>query len=239
MIIQKVIFDDKGNEVDDKSIIDSLNTSCKVADYFRKQGKNIIPIVPGTKVPPKEFKLASYFDKKCDYPITDTDSIAMLHGKISNTYAIDIDMKNGTGGWEDAVHIIAKDIEKILSTTLVIKTPKQGCHFIVQPVGDLPPKNAKYFNKEGVEIDIKTQGGYTLLPPSIHPDKHLGKYQFISTTLNTNPTNWEGFETHIVSKGFFLKEDLDNDDLKNDYDLDKLLRGKFIRGNRNNIVVVY
>ena len=131
--------------------IDELNTSSKVAQYFRAQGKNIIPIVPGTKVPPKGFELASYFEKQCDYPIRDSDSIAMLHGKISNTYAIDVDMKNG-GGWEDAIHIVAADIEKILSTTIVIKTPKQGCHFIVEPIGDLPPKNAKYFNKDGVRI---------------------------------------------------------------------------------------
>ena len=224
MKIQKV-------DADAENIIDTLNTPCRVAEYFRKQGKNIIPIVPGTKVPPKGFEMASYFEKPCDVPIKDSDSIAMLHGKISNTYAIDIDMKNG-GGWEDAIHIVAKDIEKILSITIVIKTPKQGCHFIVSPIGEFPPKNAKYFNKDGIEIDIKTQGGYTLLPPSIHPEKHLGRYQFISSTLDTNPTSWPDFEAHIASKGFFLKEDIDNKDLHSDYDLDKLLRGKFTRGNR-------
>lgn len=221
----------KIKKVESHDIIDSLNTPKKVTDYFRKKGKNIIPIVPGTKVPPKGFDMMSYFDKICDVPIKDTDSIAILHGKISNTFAIDIDMKNG-GGWEDAIHVIAKDIDKILSTTMVIKTPKQGCHFIVEPVGELPPKNAKYFNKDGIEIDIKTQGGYTLLPPSIHPERHLGKYQFISNTLTTNPTRWQAFEGHIASKGFFLKEDIENKDLHSDYDLDKLLRGKFLRGNR-------
>jgi len=225
MKIQKIDFPPK------EFTIDSLNTSKKVAKYFRNQGKNIIPIVPGTKIPPSGFKMSSYFDKICDVVIRDTDSIAMLHGVISNTYAIDIDMKNG-GRWEEAIHIISEDIEKTLSSTIVIKTPKQGCHFIVSPIGDLPPKNAKYFNKEGIEIDIKTQGGYTLLPPSIHPEKHLGKYQFISNTLQTKPTSWESFEAYIASKGFFLKEDIDNKDLRSDYDLDKLLRGKFVRGTR-------
>ena len=175
--------------------------------------------------------MASYFDKKCDVPIKDTDSIAILHGKISNTFAVDVDMKNG-GGWEEAIHLVAKDIKEILSTTMVIKTPKQGCHFILSPDGELPPKNAKYFNKDGIEIDIKTQGGYTLLPPSTHPDKHLGKYQFISSTLHTTPTVWADFEVHLAKKGFFLKEDIDNNDLHSDYDLDKLLLGKFIRGSR-------
>lgn len=215
----------------DEDIIDSLNTSSKVAEYLRSKGKNIIPIVSGTKVPPKGFKLEEYFDKKCDYPITDDMSIAILHGTISNTYAIDVDMKTG-GGWKDAIHIVAKDIEKILSRTMVVKTPKQGCHFIVSPIGNLPPKNAKYFDKAGIEIDIKTQGGYTLLPPSIHPEKQLGRYQFISETLNNDPTDWLKFEVHLAKKGFFLGEDLKDKNLRNDYNLTKLLTGKFIRGNR-------
>ncbi len=213
------------------TLIDSLNTTTKVVEYLRKQGKNIIPIVPGTKFPPKGFHLKSFFDKKCESIITDSDSIAILHGKISNTFAIDIDMKNG-GGWEDAIHIVAKDIKKLLSSALVVKTPKQGCHIICEPIGNLPPKNAKYFNKEGIEIDIKTQGGYTLLPPSSHPEKQLGRYQFISDTLKPTPTDWVKFEAHIASKGFFLKEDIDDDNLHSDYDLDKLLMGKFPRGSR-------
>ncbi|MCZ6582344.1 MAG: bifunctional DNA primase/polymerase, partial [Thaumarchaeota archaeon] len=211
--------------------IDDLNTSSKVAEYLRSKGKNIIPIVSGTKAPPAGFKLADYFDKPCDYPIKDTDSIAILHGKISNSFGIDIDMKNG-GGWEDAIHVVANSIDKILSKTMVVKTPRQGCHFIVEPIGDLPPKNAKYFRKDGVEIDIKTQGGYTLLPPSIHPEKQLGRYQFISETLELDPTDWLMFESHLAAKGFFLKEDIENKDLHSDYDLDKLLLGKFVRGSR-------
>lgn len=224
---------EKGFATDPKSIfkIDSLNTPCKVTDYFRSKGMNIIPIVPGTKVPPNGLALQSYFTKACDVIIKDSDSIAILHGKISNTFAIDIDMKSG-GVWEDAIHLVAEDIQKLLKKTLVVKTPKQGCHIIVQPIGELPPKNAKYFNKDGVEIDIKTQGGYTLLPPSTHPEKQLGRYQFISETLETDPTDWLMFESHLASKGFFLKEDMDNKDLHSDYDLDKLLRGKFARGTR-------
>jgi len=224
---------EKGFATDPKSIfkIDSLNTSCKVTDYFRSKGKNIIPIVPGTKVPPRGLALESYFIKSCDVIIKDSDSIALLHGKISNTFAIDIDMKNG-GKWEDAILIVAEDIQKLLKKTIVVKTPKQGCHIILQPIGELPPKNAKYFNKEGIEIDVKTQGGYTLLPPSIYTQKELGKYQFISETLETLPVDWITFESHLASKGFFLKEDMDNKDLHSDYDLDKLLRGKFPRGIR-------
>ena len=224
---------EKGYAIEPKTIlkIDSLNTASKVAEYLRSKGKNIFPIVPGTKVPPKGFELASYFDKKCDIPIRDSDSIAILHGRISNTYAIDVDMKNG-GGWEDAIHIVAKDIKKILSETMVIKTPKQGCHFILEPIGDLPPKNAKYFNKQGIEVDVKTQGGYTLLPPSTYDEKGYEKYQFISNTLKSKPVNWYAFETHLASKGFFLKEDVNNKDLHNDYNLDELLQGKFVRGTR-------
>jgi len=212
--------------------IDDLNTSSKVAKYLREQGRNIIPIIPGTKVPPNGFKLEDYFEKLCDYTIKDTDSIAMLHGAVSNTFGIDVDMKNG-GGWKDAIHVVAKDIEKILSKTMVVKTPKQGCHFIVSPMGDLPPKNAKYFNRDyTIEIDIKTQGGYTLLPPSMYDQKQYGRYQFISTTLQHDPTSWKEFELYIAQKGFFTNEDLNNKNLRTDYNLEKLLEGKFTVGNR-------
>ena len=211
--------------------IDALNTASKVTKYLRSKGFNIIPIVSGTKVPPNGFKLSDYFDKPYEGIINDSDSIALLHGKISGTYAIDIDMKNG-GGWEDAIHIVAADIEKILTRTMVVKTPKQGCHFIVKPKGDFPPKNAKYFNKEGIEIDIKTQGGYTLLPPSTHPEKQLGRYQFISETLEPMVTDWPAFEVHLASKGFFTKEDTNNEDMKSEYDISKLMMGKFPRGSR-------
>lgn len=213
-------------------VIKDLNTTTKIVEYLRKEGRNIVPIVSGTKIPPAGFDLKQFFDKKCDSIITDSDSIAMLHGHISNTFAIDIDMKDG-GGWEDAIKLVAADVEKLLSTSFVIKTPKQGIHIIVEPVGELPPKNTSYFNKDGVEIDIKTQGGYTLLPPSIHPEKEFGKYQFISKTLTPKPTDWLKFEKHLATKGFFTKIDLKEKDTSlSQYDYNDLLKGKFRRGER-------
>lgn len=210
--------------------IDSLRTTSQVAAHLRSLGLNIIPIAPGTKAPPAGFEMKKYFDVMCDYPITDEMSIAILHGKISNTFAVDIDMKSG-GDWKNAIEIVAADQEKILSRTMVIKTPKQGCHFILSPIGELPPKNTSYFNKDGIEIDIKTEGGYTLLPPSVHPERQFGKYQFISNTLDRNPTNWSAFEIFLAKKGFFRKEDIDKK-MHNDYDLTQLLSGKFVRGER-------
>ena len=116
---------EKGFATDPNTIfkIDSLNTSSKVAEYFRSKGKNIIPIVPGTKVPPKGLALESYFTKACDVMIKDSDSIAILHGKISNTFAIDIDMKSG-GVWEDAIHLVAEDIQKLLKKNNCSKNTK-------------------------------------------------------------------------------------------------------------------
>lgn len=210
--------------------IDSLRTTSQVAAHLRSLGLNIIPIAPGTKAPPAGFEMKKYFDVMCDYPITDDMSIAILHGKISNTFAVDIDMKSG-GDWKNAIEIVAADQEKILSRTMVIKTPKQGCHFILSPIGELPPKNTSYFNSEGIEIDIKTEGGYTLLPPSVHPERQFGKYQFISNTLDRNPTDWLEFEIFLAKKGFFRKEDIDTK-MHNDYDLTQLLSGKFVRGER-------
>ena len=48
----------------DEVNIDDLTTATKVTECFRRMGKNIIPIIPGTKIPTKGFDLKSYFDKK-------------------------------------------------------------------------------------------------------------------------------------------------------------------------------
>ena len=212
--------------------------SSQVAEFLRNKGFNIIPIAPGTKIPPKGFKLSDYFDKKCDFPITDDMSIALLHGKISNTFAIDIDMKNGEG-WKDAIAVLVKDKEKMLAKTMVVKSPKQGVHLIFAPSGDLPPKNVKYFKGEDIEIDIKTQGGYTLLPPSGHPDVNE-KYEFISDVFDPNPTDWSGLESLIKKEGFSLTkklpsptyDDSDGTIEYSKYDMVELLAGGFTRGSR-------
>ena len=55
---------------------------------------------------------------------------------------------------------------------------------------------------------------------------------FISETLQHNPTNWLEFEVYLASKGFFLKEDLKDKTLQNNYNVHKLSTGKFPRGSR-------
>src|SRR5689334_10546138 len=105
------------NETD---IIKSKSTK-EVVDYLRNvKGFNVIPIKNGTKNPDL-ISLSQYFDKKCEVPINEGQSIALLHGKVSGTYAVDLDDK-------EIIYEIFNNIDTLLKGTLVIKTPKQGYH---------------------------------------------------------------------------------------------------------------
>ena len=151
------------------------------ARRLRAAGYNIIPIVAGTKVPPKNFDLSRYFTEMCAVPITDRDSIGMIHGYIGGTWAVDVDLQGNDGGaqkWRDALAVIASEPEKVLQDMLVVRTPRQGCHLICKGAnGVYPPANISYLDKAGNKIDIKTQGGYTIVPPSVHPSAALGEIQ--------------------------------------------------------------
>ena len=204
-----------------------LDNPKDVAEYLRSQGRNIIPIVKGTKEPPKSFPLQIYFTNYCKTPIKEDDSIAMLHGKISNSYSADLDHP-------EIINILFDDPTLPQKSTLMIKTPKKGFHLIFEPRdGDLPPKNVKYFNKDGMEVDIKTQGGYTLLPPSVHPETKYGRYQFISDTFVLQPIRWTDFKKVLHEKGFFTQDErrsLENSTSR--YELDDLLNGRYSQGER-------
>jgi P4 family phage/plasmid primase-like protien len=217
-----------------------LTSSREVAEYLRSQGYNIIPIMKDTKEPPMGFNLKDYFEKPCDFPITDEYNIAMLHGKVGNTYAIDIDIKDSKKGGkvttEEALKVLFNETEKALSKTIVVKTPKQGCHIIFKPKnGIFPPKNAKYSNeKQNIGIDIKTEGGYTLLPPSTHPEKQFGKYVFLSNTLQTHSFAWENVQKTLVNRGFHTSGERTNNNFSNynNNDVDELLKGNYTKGER-------
>lgn len=206
-------------------------SSKEVAEYLRNvKGFNIVPIKYKTKVPELN-SLSEYFNKKCDLPISDNQSIAILHGKLSGTYAIDLDHP-------DIITDLFNDANLILKNTLVIKTPKQGYH-IIRAIkdNDFPPLNIKLINHEGKKIDIKTEGGYTLLPPSVH-DEVNGNYQFVSDTLDPLPVRWSDTLKILEDFGYFeegkLKEKMFGDTLKcyNNWPLEELLKGGYTKGER-------
>ena len=203
---------------------DASQTS-QVVKFFRNQGRTIIPIRKNTKFP----KAATGDVEKwkvvgCTIPIADGDSIAMLHGQVSGTWASDLDDPTILDD------LLIDNMQK--SKMLIVKTPRRGHHIIWEFIpDDYPPKDTSFHDKDGRTIDIKCKG-CTLLPPSSHPDTEK-KYEFLeNTSMVPAKMKWSDFELVLSEKGFFTQNEVNGQNSKNDYDIDVLLLGKFPRGTR-------
>lgn len=97
-------------------------------------------------------------------------NLAIVCGHLSGVAVIDIDVKPDT----DLAPIHA--FMKKYPTPLAVRTGGGGFHLYYQ---HRPLKNAVRINYPGIAMDVRSQGGYVVCPPSIHPEtKRL--YAFIS-----------------------------------------------------------
>lgn len=97
--------------------------------------------------------------------------IGLATGKSSMITVIDIDTKNGVNGFQTLENL---GIE--LPSTVTVNTPTGGKHFYFQYDGRLCNVISAFFTSSGV--DIKNDGGYVVMPYSLHPDG--GEYEFES-----------------------------------------------------------
>lgn len=203
-------------------------------DHFESKGYKTLAIEKFSKKPHKLFSHEKLEKGEYSYSVDDCEAIGMVHGPISGTFAIDIDFKNKSHNVLDAIKVLFNDAEKTLEKTLIIKTPKQGVHFIFESEDGFFPAQKKYFNRKypDIEIDIRSTHGYTLIPPSLHPEKQYGSYSFISNTLTPAKMRWSNVELVLAERGFFTKDEIDNESNYSDYDTSKLLTGGFKRGER-------
>ena len=205
----------------------------QVKDHFELNGFRTIPIkFEGlAKKPHPSFTHEKLESGKYEYSVDGIDGIAMVHGPISGTFAIDIDFKQRPPSSFEAISILFNDPEKTCKKTLVVKTPKQGVHFVFKCMDGNYPEQKKYTSKKypGVEIDIRSTHGYTLIPPSSHPEKKYGKYMFLSETLEPAPMRWSDVLVVFAERGFFSRDETEYFER---HDLESLMAGNFERGNR-------
>ena len=192
---------------------------------LRNAGFNIIPIRPGTKVARAEpGDVMKWKMEGCKVEIKSDDSIAMLHSENSGTWALDLD---DPGILNELVLEVSKRRK-----LMVVKTPKQGHHIIWGGTGKQRPPKDVSLSRGKQKIDVKGNG-YTLLPPSIHPDKSLGNYQWLNDTIKKIDMSWELVEEQLNKIGFFSTDqtkDTDSNLTKHDYGA--LVAGGFKRGSR-------
>lgn len=120
-------------------------------------------------------------DKLVNWYDTHQGNVAIICGEISGVSVVDVDVK---GGFD--VKAFRQFYEKY-PTPIVVRTGTGGYHLYYRFT---KVKNAVRVKYPGLQIDVRSQGGYVVAPPSIHPD--TGEiYRFVDIK---NPNNEMDFE---------------------------------------------
>lgn len=106
-------------------------------------------------------------------PIPYGYGIGLATGSRSGVMGVDLDRKNGLDGLE-ALRVLAKEKGGTIPNTLVTMTPTTGYHLLFKDPGIVFDNSASVV---GPGIDIRSDGGYLVLPPSMH--KCGGRYVFL------------------------------------------------------------
>lgn len=139
-------------------------SAVEAAKAYIKRGWSVIPIRPRDKKPLmawKEFQtrfatpdeLTEWFDGT-------NNNIGIVAGKISNLTIVDCDSQEAIDFFEQESAARGESTE-----TYIVQTPK-GRHYYFQYV---PGSNNFQAKKEWPGIDLRSEGGYVVAPPSIHP----------------------------------------------------------------------
>lgn len=132
---------------------------------YAELGWKIFPLVPGQKTPitshgVKDATLTESVIREWWAKWPDAN-IAVACGQESGIYVIDvdIDVEKGINGFKSL-----EEFQPLLGTVFQ-RTPRGGCHAFYQT--DDPPANKNNFR---LGIDIRGDGYYVVLTPSIHPN---------------------------------------------------------------------
>ena len=222
----------------------------KEAKRLRNLGFNIIPIKANSKVQDgTSEEIADWKKNGCSKEIKDNNNIGIQYSE-DTFWAIDFDSPE-----------LLKEIiidEKKRKKLMIVKTSR-GHHVIFRTIkGDQPPGDVKLFDaiidkdftnkkhsenptdknqytkecKVVREIDIKVHG-YTMCPPSIHPDTGK-KYEFVNKIFSIPELGWSNASKILGDFGFFKTAEAKSiaHALGNNNDYHELIRGGFNRGLR-------
>ncbi|MEW5980157.1 MAG: bifunctional DNA primase/polymerase [Acidobacteriota bacterium] len=125
-----------------------------------EEGNPVLPIVPGTKVPPKGFQLAESWKRTPaeaelkDWFLRDNMDLAMATG--IHRAVVDVDGAKGEASLKELGGV---------PLTYQVKTRSDGRHY---HFSGSPEELAKIPSRNGVRpgLDIKCRGGYVLVPPT-------------------------------------------------------------------------
>lgn len=131
-------------------------------------GFAVFPLAPGSKVPaiPSKGGGKGVLDASKDLDqIRDwarrfpKANVGIACGRASGITVIDIDTNHG--GMESVITLRAQ--KRILSPTIAVRTPSGGWHLYYR----FEPGLLNSKSKLGTGIDLRTEGGYVVAPPSV------------------------------------------------------------------------
>jgi len=149
-----------------------MNQFEKLAQDYLRQGFSVIPLRPRDKRPLIDWKgfqtvKATPPQIKSWWRQTPNANIGIVTGKTSNIVVIDCDSKEATEAFMSS-YLSARD-------TLQVKTGR-GAHFYFRWTQAIPNSAGSKLEKG---IDVRSDGGYVVAPPSVHPNGK--KYGWVNT----------------------------------------------------------
>jgi hypothetical protein len=147
------------------------NPLLRAARYYTLQlDRPIFPLLPNEKIPatPNGFKDATTEELTIcqwwkDNPAA---NLAMPTGDASGFLVLDIDPKNGG---LDSLAKLQAEYEEL--STLMVRTPSGGFHYYFKWQHPLTNSN-KGLKQYGPGLDVRGEGGYVVIPPSVIDGKH-------------------------------------------------------------------
>jgi hypothetical protein len=173
-------------------MVDSLNANradsrLQAAQYYATRGWPVLPIKPGEKVPMTAHGVK---DATTDKSILiqwwdrcEDANIGIATGKLAGVWVLDIDGEAGDRSLTDLENKIGP-----LPETLEQKTGGGGRQLFFRW-----PDTREIRNKQNIRpgIDVRGEGGYVVVPPSLHPSGQ--RYEWPhgdSTTIAAAPKAW-------------------------------------------------
>ena len=231
-----------------------------LASEYLQEGVNVIPLRPRSKIPhgswePYQRKYASNGDIIEWFSNGHAENnIAIVTGKISRVFALDIDGEEATAHFNRVFEAIDDEgLKTALKYTLYIKTGSGNTNIVIGfRQEEFTSIDEKITNtvlwtseKEGAkhnEIRIKGEGGYIVAPPSIHPNGN--RYEIINGSITTVSTLSKTQINKLISAIKNQTEDfspkngrevkLNEEDV---YDIVAILKPYYRHGNRNDFTM--